>query len=361
MSKPLAPILIAVSGGSDSLALLHQLAETQPKHTFHVATVDHQLRPESAAEAEHVAKILTALGLPHKILLWENNNQSSSAAARKARYSLLVAHAKTIGANKIALGHTLDDQAETLLMRAKRMTNSSGTRGLSGMNEYTTFESITLHRPLLHTSRETLREYLRQRNIRWIDDPSNEKLSSERIRTRRSLSNNPHLPFPKAIARLASFSGRHRHWMNRQTAALIHQFVTNNDGQLVQKAPRDTPTPILIDLFATLILVSGGQPFRPPVEKLHGLVSRFQSGQKTRQTIGRCLVSIEPTCVKFTREQRNLAPLPAPSDNPQIYDNRLLIHPNGTKTPFITTLERFRPSTDDCVHKAVMNVLSSPY
>ncbi len=147
-------MLIAVSGGSDSLALLHQLADTHPHGSLQIATVDHQLRPESATEAKFVAEISAKLGLPHTILHWENLGQSSSKAAREGRYKLLVAHAKAIGAASIALGHTMDDQAETILMRAKRMTPTSGTRGLSGMVEKTTYDGITLLRPLLNTRRE---------------------------------------------------------------------------------------------------------------------------------------------------------------------------------------------------------------
>ena len=111
MSKRPVSTLIAVSGGSDSLALLHQLAESKPKSTLFVATVDHQLRPESASEARFVAKISANLGLPHKTLRWDHNNQTSdhisSKAAREGRYALLVAHAKSVGATAIALGHTL--------------------------------------------------------------------------------------------------------------------------------------------------------------------------------------------------------------------------------------------------------------
>ena len=75
-------------------------------------------------------------------------------------------------------------------MRAKRLTPASGTRGLSGMAPISTYDGISLARPLLNIRRKTLRSYLISKNISWVDDPSNEKLSSERIRTRRSLSNN---------------------------------------------------------------------------------------------------------------------------------------------------------------------------
>ena len=354
-------MLIAVSGGSDSLALLHQLADTHPHGSLQIATVDHQLRPESATEAKFVAEISAKLGLPHTILHWENLGQSSSKAAREGRYKLLVAHAKAIGAASIALGHTMDDQAETILMRAKRMTPTSGTRGLSGMVEKTTYDGITLLRPLLNTRRETLRGYLRDRNIEWIDDPSNEKLSFERVRTRKALNDSPHLPSHNTIAKFASLSARHRHWLNQQTAAYIEQFVTKEDDHLILTAPLHTPSPVLIDLFSTLILASGGQPYRPTAEKLLGLVEHFQSGTKIRRTVGLTQVDIQNGCVKFTREQRNLPPLPTPSDIPQIHDNRQLIHADGQISPFITTLERFRPSIDDCVYNATMKVLSSPY
>ncbi|MEE9315175.1 MAG: tRNA lysidine(34) synthetase TilS [Rhizobiaceae bacterium] len=356
-----APILIAVSGGSDSMALLNLLAAKNPNSQLHVATVDHQLRPEAASEAEHVAEYATSLNLPHITLHWENNGQSSSKAAREGRYELLITHAKTIGASAIALGHTMDDQAETILMRARRAKPNSGTRGLSGMSPHSTYEGIRLLRPLLNTSREALRDHLRTQNIGWINDPSNEKLTSERVRIRKSLAQNPNLPTSKAISRFAALSSHHRQWLNQQAASLLNEHVTRQETGLVLSAPAIIPTVLLTELFSTLILVSGGQPYRPSQEKLESLITAYQTGRSTRKAVGRSLIKVKKSTASFTREARNLPPQPKPSDKPIPYDNRHLILPGGKKLPFITALERFRPSSDDCTYKAVMNILSAPF
>ncbi len=355
------PLLVAVSGGSDSMALLNLLANRNPHPQLFVATVDHQLRPESADEAEHVAKFAASLNLPHKILRWENHGQSSSKAAREGRYELLVAHAKSIGASAIALGHTMDDQAETVLMRALRAKPNGGTRGLSGMSARSTYEGISLLRPLLSTQRKALRHHLRTQNIIWIDDPSNEKLTSERVRIRKNLASNKNLPAPEAIIKLAALSARHRFWLSQQTAALMETSVSHQDNTLILSAPSSTPPPFLVELFATLILVGGGKPYRVSQEQTASLITAYQSGQTTQMALGRSLIKLKKSTARFTREARNLPPQPKPSNNPIPFDNRVLILPDGTKQPYITALERFRPAIDDGLYKAVMKTLSSAF
>ncbi|HXZ18039.1 MAG TPA: tRNA lysidine(34) synthetase TilS, partial [Roseiarcus sp.] len=126
--------LIAVSGGPDSTALLLMAAEWAARRGARVfaATVDHGLRPESAAEAAGVALLSAKLSVPHATLVWSGAKPATrlQERAREARYRLLLAHAEKIGADRIATAHHLDDQAETVLFRLLR---GSGVSGLKGM------------------------------------------------------------------------------------------------------------------------------------------------------------------------------------------------------------------------------------
>lgn len=174
---------VAVSGGGDSMALLH-LLHTQTDLDLMAITVDHRLRPESANEAASVARFCTTLNIPHQTAVWEERHAQGNLSdnARRARKSLISAWAHDHNLTHVALGHTADDQAETFLMRLSR---GSGVQGLSAMDTEITDEGITWVRPLLSTRRADLRKYLSANDITWIDDPTNEDQRYERVKMRK--------------------------------------------------------------------------------------------------------------------------------------------------------------------------------
>jgi len=174
---------VAVSGGGDSLALLQLLIEAA-RYRLEVITVDHGLRPESAQEAQSVAKFCEAAQIPHHIARWENRRDGGNLSdqARLARKALIGAWARTRELSFVALGHTADDQAETFLMRLSR---GSGVQGLSAMDTVVEEEGLFWLRPLLHVRRPALRHHLTDRGIAWIDDPTNEDERYTRVKMRR--------------------------------------------------------------------------------------------------------------------------------------------------------------------------------
>ncbi|WP_371810635.1 tRNA lysidine(34) synthetase TilS [Ruegeria sp. HKCCA5763] len=179
---------VAVSGGGDSVALMHLLhtvAQTEAI-TLYAVTVDHGLRPEAAQEAEAVARQAATLGLQHDILRWSGWDGVGNLQdqARQARYNLMTNWAKDNGIGAIALGHTADDQAETLLMRLGR---SSGVTGLSGMSPMRQQDGVTLLRPMLGITRDRLRTYLTEIEASWVEDPSNQDAQFDRIKAREAL------------------------------------------------------------------------------------------------------------------------------------------------------------------------------
>ena len=176
-------LTLAVSGGGDSMALLHLAAEWAGDVGLDVVTVDHGLRPESAQEAESVAESCRALGIAHQTLRWSGWDRQGNLqdAARLARRRLIEDHARSSDA--ILTGHTGDDQAETVLMRLAR---GSGVDGLAGMATRERHGALWL-RPLLDIRRAELRVYLRDKGIEWVDDPSNDDPRFDRIKARRML------------------------------------------------------------------------------------------------------------------------------------------------------------------------------
>ncbi|MCJ2114370.1 tRNA lysidine(34) synthetase TilS [Methylobacterium sp. E-025] len=181
-----APVVLAVSGGPDSTALMHAAAACRAGALF-VATVDHGLRPESADEARAVARAAAALGLPHATLPWEGVRPSTAiqAEARAARYRLLAAHARTVGARLVLTGHTRDDQAETVLMR---LIAGSGPAGLAGMRRERPLEpGLALARPFLDIAKVDLVAWCEAQGVGFARDPSNADDRYGRVRLRRLL------------------------------------------------------------------------------------------------------------------------------------------------------------------------------
>lgn len=203
---------VAVSGGGDSMALLfllQNLAEASST-TLHVVTVDHGLRPEAAEEARMVARHAAALGLSHDTLTWRgwDGQGNLQNEAREARFSLIADWARQRGIGDVAMGHTADDQAETLLMRLARR---AGVDGLTAMSPQSTRHGVTWHRPLLSLRREALREYLRRQGTDWAEDPGNEDLRYARIRARQALATLEPLGIdPQALADVAANMGSAR-------------------------------------------------------------------------------------------------------------------------------------------------------
>ena len=219
---------VAVSGGGDSMALMHMMAEWGRGRRIMTATVDHGLRPESAAEARQVGRAARALGLPHATLTWQRGTETGNlmANARDARLRLLAGWAQRNDLSAVGLGHTSDDQAETLMMRLAR---GSGIDGLASMAEWRDRFGIRWMRPMLGVGRQALRDWLRLRDVAWIDDPSNEDDDFDRIRIRKAIDAMG-LDIP-ALARAANHIGEARDALSHYAAHAAREAVAR-DGSL---------------------------------------------------------------------------------------------------------------------------------
>jgi tRNA(Ile)-lysidine synthase len=190
-------LIIAVSGGPDSTALLVLLAEWRaalaaPPPILAI-TVDHGLRPQGRSEAGAVKQLARDLGIPHRTLRWRGEKPGAGLqeAARNARYGLLLEAARRMKASHVLTGHTRDDQAETVLFR---MARGSGLSGLAGMARSSALplacenrqgEPITLVRPFLEMPKARLIATLEARGIPFALDPSNDDPRFTRSRLRK--------------------------------------------------------------------------------------------------------------------------------------------------------------------------------
>ncbi|UGB26011.1 tRNA lysidine(34) synthetase TilS [Methylorubrum sp. B1-46] len=226
-----SPLLLAVSGGPDSTALMH--AARSGGARVHVATVDHALRAGSCEEAAGVGRLAADLGLVHTILTWDTPRRDSGiqAAAREARYRLLKDHAARIGAAHVLTAHTLDDQAETVLMR---LIAGSGPSGLAGMRrERALAPNIRLARPFLDIPKVDLVAYCEAHRLPFLRDPSNAdaRFTRARLRTLLPLLAGEGLNAAR-LGRLAVRAARDDAALGQRALAVLSEIAGREEGTL---------------------------------------------------------------------------------------------------------------------------------
>lgn len=334
---PNSPVIVAVSGGSDSIALL-LLASSWAKSvdaSLQVVTIDHGLRPEAAAEAAFVSGVSEGLDLPHLTLAWEGLKPESgiSQAARNARYQLLEEFAIDIGAKTILVGHTANDQAETILMRNARGEEGQQGRGLSGISPLMLLPRRTkLVRPLLDISRTALRSYLGEMNQSWIEDPSNSDKAYERVRIRKSLGNDEKRIFN--ICRLARLSGKMRKALAGEVASILSESISVSQGPLYSiplSAIEKAPTSVQKLVLQVLIAIAGGAEFFVPDSSVQRLTA---DDCENRLTMGHAVVEKVDGQLKFYREKRNIPSVVVGPGDHLLWDGRYYIENNSASSYF---------------------------
>lgn len=256
--------LIAVSGGPDSTALLAMAAEwarrTPLAPRLAAATVDHGLRRESADEAAAVGVLSARLGVPHRILLWQGAKPTSriQERARAARYALLGAYAREIGAQAIVTAHHLDDQAETALFRLLR---GSGVGGLRAMAARVDLDGVALVRPLLGVAKRDLVACCEARGLDYVRDSANEDPRYARTRMRKIAAGLAAEGLDAAaLARLARRAGQIEDALASQTRSAALRLGLGAGSTCNPDALFAEPTEIVQRLLAAAIADVGGRP-----------------------------------------------------------------------------------------------------
>jgi len=282
------PGAVAVSGGGDSVALMHLLAGWAKRHRRappHVVTVDHGLREEAAADARRVRRWAKALGLKAQTLRHKGPRPTADieARAREVRYRLIGEWAIAKGIGAVFVGHTRDDQAETFLLRLMR---GSGLDGLSAMRPVSPYpvpghREIELARPLLSSDRAALREHLWARGIEWLEDPMNGEDRFARVRLRKLLPSLEAAGLSSArIAGAAAHLARAREALDTVTAAVLMRIARAQDGAMhVDRAGLvSAPREVALRALARLLMAVSGQSYRPRFERLERLLDRLSDG-----------------------------------------------------------------------------------
>ncbi|MEF2551155.1 tRNA lysidine(34) synthetase TilS [Aurantimonas sp. A2-1-M11] len=332
--------ILAVSGGPDSLALLlaavacRDSAPPTPTN-FHIVTIDHNLRAESAAEARFVAEMAARFGLSHETLRWADPARTGNlaAAARQARYDHLGAAARRTGATAILTAHHEDDQFETHLMAAER---GAGVVGLAGMRPVRVLApDLALARPFLAIAGARLKATVAAHHLPAVDDPTNADPAYRRVQIRRQLAAAT-FDRPVLRARITAHQAQRdavEAELSRAMAAMaaagdlaVTEAGTVAIGRSALAALADAPAFLLVQRAVAAV---GGRGQRPGGPATLRLLDAMRSGTSPTRTLGGIRVATGPT-ITMAREygRAGIAPVPVGTGTgPHLFDGRFMVDP----------------------------------
>ncbi|EBA13320.1 tRNA lysidine(34) synthetase TilS [Roseobacter sp. CCS2] len=317
---------LSVSGGGDSIALMHLAARLRDPKRLRVLTVDHGLRPEAQQEIALVASQAADLNIDHAVMPWTWDGQGNlQAAARARRWAAVSAWAAMHNMREVWLGHTEDDQVETVLMRLAR---GSGIDGLTAMYPLSERDDLRILRPLLGCARADLRHWLQSNKIPWCEDPSNDDPRFDRVRARQMFAQLEGLGLTRKRL-LQTIDHMQAAHLSLQIAAhgFARQHVRQDAGDLLCDPPAldlqkaDAPRRVMAAAFAWV----GSRTYRPRFEQLLDTVARARKGMTV--TLAGCIMTPEPNgIVRLTREAAATAatrrPTPKPDMTGAFWDHR---------------------------------------
>ncbi|AHA28237.1 tRNA(Ile)-lysidine synthetase [Candidatus Liberibacter americanus str. Sao Paulo] len=322
-----AHILVAVSGGSDSIGLLVSLHSVILEKSFRdislsAISIDHGLRDEAKYEAKYVADLCMKLDIPHKVVCWEGKKPKTGlmAAARESRYDLIYANAMEIGATIVVTAHTFDDQLETVYMRSQRDFLGKGI-GVAGISNIVLYKmKLWIYRPFLKCRRESIRDFLLKYNISWCDDPSNDDCRFERVRTRKLIKGIDVNAMFKKIEEFQNW----RILLGDNVSKLIPKYLKVY-LQSVIAISQDVLTIdpfVLSHLLRISVAVCGGQNYLPGYSAIERVMSFLKYGKNGSISVGRVVLDWRLGYLWITRSTRDLPIQNVSSGETVIWDGR---------------------------------------
>lgn len=295
---------LAVSGGGDSVALLHlAVAAGVP---VAVATVDHGLRAEAVAECAAVAAECARLGVAHEVLHWRWDGRGNlQDAARRGRLRLLSEWARRAGVAAVALGHTRDDVAETFLMRLAR---DAGVDGLAAMAARREVSGVAFVRPMLGIGRGELRGWLLARGVAWAEDASNEDARFARVRARRAVAAMAEAGVgADRIAALAERMAEVRAALDAGTSEAAARVARVDRGDVIFDAVALAGLPVEVRrrLVLAAVVWIGSAEYGPRGAELERFLAAVAEGRAA--TLAGVRMTVAQGRLRLTREARAVA------------------------------------------------------
>lgn len=325
-----------VSGGSDSMALLALASQVHPSSNLSVLTLDHGLRDEAWSECQRVEAVSEGFGIDCTAERLEVSRVGNlSANARKARYAAAKHWSEGRKISRVCTGHTRTDLAETFLMRLAR---GSGVDGLSAMAFETDFRSTRLMRPLLEFSRSELRTYLSGQELDWIEDPSNDDDSYERVKFRKAstvlsdlgLTEDRLVMTAHAMTQARAVLDRLEMDLRRKIAKVHPIGCISFDAELLSKSEPEMQYRLLSSAMGWIT----GEVYRPRLKALQGTLDQVLRGRSA--TLQGCLIETWSGRVWIMREPSAVTGLTA-----NVFDHRWIV-PQGDE--IVTISRKILPS-----------------
>ncbi|MDR1360987.1 MAG: tRNA lysidine(34) synthetase TilS [Rickettsiales bacterium] len=272
---------LAISGGLDSMALLHWFAATGLPGV--ALTVDHGLRPESAAEAAAVGKAAAKLNIAHETLHWTGAKPDAGleAAARKARYDLMLDYCRAHNIGILMTAHQADDQIETFLMNLAR---GSGVYGLGGIRAVGQRDGIIIARPLLQVPRDELKKYCDDNGIEYFNDSMNsdEKFTRVKIRKNRAaLREALGISDERLLLAIDNLS-RARDDLESRAAFVENRWTASEFFAL--------STELQLKTLSRVIQSVGNLAYAPRLQSVKDLLYDMRAQTNMKRTLGHCTI-----------------------------------------------------------------------
>ncbi|QKX01270.1 tRNA lysidine(34) synthetase TilS [Wolbachia endosymbiont of Dipetalonema caudispina] len=327
-------VAVAVSGGVDSITLLHLMISWTQKRQCSppvVLTVNHGLRPESKKEADFVLNYAKKLGIRESFILnWEkqkNVKGNIQSQARKARYKLLTEWCKNNNIKYLLIAHHKDDQAETFLLKLER---GSGMDGLSSMDCSFFFNGINILRPLLNLSRNEIEKYANFHQLKWIEDKSNQNLKYRRTLHRNLLkASDDHKLLTERICLTAFHIKRAVKALMHYTRLAFNDCVNfNNLGyiEIILSKFYKLPEEIALRLLLYSIMVISSKHYKPRYNSLIAIFNKIlQKDTNVQCTLFECKIKKYKENILIIRESSKIKKevlINLPLDGPIKWDNR---------------------------------------
>ncbi|MCL1892388.1 MAG: tRNA lysidine(34) synthetase TilS [Alphaproteobacteria bacterium] len=306
-------VALAVSGGVDSVALLYWYAAAGLPCV--ALTVDHGLRADSAVEAAAVKKMAADLGISHETLHWtgEKPGTGLEAAARKARYDLMLDWCRKNNIGVLMTAHQADDQIETFLMHLGR---GSGVYGLGGIRAETERDGVIIARPLLHVFRAELKPWCDSHSVKYFQDEMNEDENFMRVRIRKNrhgLQGKLDISDERILLAVENL-GRAREAMEFALSSQFSVLSSDDDGRAIFPAAGlfSLPRELQLKFLSEALRRVAGAEYSPRLCEIERLLEKL--GDDTIATLGNCavrrlrdkiLVAREGESVSFIKRRKN--------------------------------------------------------
>ena len=321
-------VALSVSGGSDSIALLHLTTNWTKSRKIRlvVFSVNHNLRPESSEEIEFVRMAASGLGHEFYELSWDNggNKVAIQERARDARYSMISKKCHEFGINILLTAHHLDDMLETYLMRKNK---KSSILGLSYSNSFF-YNNTQVIRPLSSFLKSELIDYLNSLNIKWLEDSSNLLDVYERNRIRMEISNLPGEKKSEFFVEMRAINKKANTLNERLISTIAEAVSINNFGFAIIDIVkiRDECLDIQIHVINYVLTIISGKDHLPRFRSTKQIIHKLKTMQKIDNSLHGCLLKQIKGKLLILREQQEIQLTQIKLDHHNTYwDNRFII------------------------------------